>query len=181
MLAISFGAGGIKAIILSMGVDQFDSKYPQDMKELQQFISYSNASNCVAAFVAYSFFAYVCQNGLPFLGDEDWGCFVGHIMPTIMMCFGVAVFAFGSNKYKKVRPSGSVLAVASGILYEALITRFTDTSPGQRNFRNFCFRGCVRIFLFPSTISNAFSLSSKQFNNDDVRIVVDNSVNYFSK
>lgn len=129
MYTIALGAGGIKPNVSTMGADQFDPKYPQDKKESQQFFSYFYWSINLGALLAYSLVAYVCQYGLPFLGGESWGFFVGYLIPTIMMSFGVAVFVSGSHKYKKVRPSGSMLNIAGGILYEALFTRYSVTSP----------------------------------------------------
>ncbi len=129
MYTIALGAGGIKPNVSTMGADQFDPKYPQDKKESQQFFSYFYWSINLGALLAYSLVAYVCQYGLPFLGGEPWGFFVGYLIPTIMMTFGVAVFVSGSSKYKKVRPSGSMLNIAGGILYEALVTRYSDHSP----------------------------------------------------
>jgi len=129
MYVIAVGAGGIKPNVSTMGADQFDPKYPQDKKESQQFFSYFYWSINLGALLAYSLVAYVCQYGLPFLGGESWGFFVGYLIPAIMMCFGVSVFVSGSSRYKKVRPSGSMLNIAGGILYEALITRYHDHSP----------------------------------------------------
>lgn len=129
MYVVALGAGGIKPNVSTMGADQFDQKYPQDKKESQQFFSYFYWSINLGALLAYSLVAYVCQYGLPFLGGEPWGFFVGYLIPTVMMCFGVAVFVSGSNSYKKVRPSGSMLSTAGGILYESLIQRYSIKSP----------------------------------------------------
>ncbi len=129
MYTVAMGAGGIKPNVSTMGADQFDPKIPQDKKESEQFFSYFYWSINLGALVAYSLVAYVCQYGLPFLGGEDWGFFVGYLIPTIMMCFGVAVFMSGSARYKKVTPKGSILSTVAGILYEALITRYNDRSP----------------------------------------------------
>jgi peptide/histidine transporter 3/4 len=129
MYTVALGAGGIKPNVSTMGADQFDPKYAQDKKESAQFFSYFYWSINLGALLAYSLVAYVCQYGLPFLGGEPWGFFVGYLIPTVMMCFGVAVFVSGSNSYKKVRPSGSMLTTASGILYESLITRYSVKSP----------------------------------------------------
>ena len=111
------------------GADQFDPKYNQDKLEAQKFFSYFYWSINLGALMAYSLVAYVCQYGLPFLGGEEWGFFIGYSIPTVMMCIGVAVFISGSARYKKVKPKGSMLSVAGGILYEALFTRRTVSSP----------------------------------------------------
>jgi peptide/histidine transporter 3/4 len=129
MYTVALGAGGIKPNVSTMGADQFNPDIPQDKKESQQFFSYFYWSINLGALIAYSLVAYVCQYGLPFLGGESWGFFVGYLIPTIMMCFGVAVFVSGSKLYKKVMPKGSMLSTAGGIVYEALITKWSETSP----------------------------------------------------
>lgn len=129
MYTVALGAGGIKPNVSTMGADQFDPKYAQDKKEAEQFFSYFYWSINLGALVAYSLVAYVCQYGLPFLGGESWGFFVGYLIPTIMMCFGVAVFISGTKRYKKVMPKGSALTTAIGIVYEALFIRYHDRSP----------------------------------------------------
>lgn len=73
--------------------------------------------------------AYLCQYGLPFLGGQDWGFFFGYLIPTIMMAVGVCVFVSGSKNYKHVKPRGSMLSMAGGILVEALWTRHSFKSP----------------------------------------------------
>lgn len=129
MYTVAFGAGGIKPNVSTMGADQFDPKYAQDKKESEQFFSYFYWSINLGALIAYSLVAYVCQYGLPFLGGEPWGFFVGYLIPTIMMCFGVTVFVSGSPRYKKVMPKGSALTTAGGIVYEALFSRYSVRSP----------------------------------------------------
>lgn len=129
MYTIALGAGGIKPNVSTMGADQFDPQYEQDKKEAAQFFSYFYWSINLGSLIAYSLVAYVCQFGLPFLGGESWGFFIGYLIPTVMMFIGVAVFVSGSGRYKKVRPKGSMLSTAAGIVYEAIITRRSYTSP----------------------------------------------------
>lgn len=45
-----------------------------------------------------------------------------------MMAVGVAVFVSGSKRYKHVKPRGSMLSMACGIVYEALWTRRGERS-----------------------------------------------------
>lgn len=129
MYTVALGAGGIKPNVSTMGADQFDPQYEQDKKEAAQFFSYFYWSINLGALMAYSIVAYVCQYGLPFLGGEPWGFFIGYLIPTIMMFFGVLVFVSGSKRYKHVKPRGSMLSTAVGILYEAIITKRSKKSP----------------------------------------------------
>jgi peptide/histidine transporter 3/4 len=111
-----------------MGADQFDPAYEQDRKEAAQFFSYFYWSINLGALVAYSLVAYVCQYGLPFLGGEKWGFFIGYLIPTVMMAVGVTVFVSGSKNYKHVKPRGSMLSMATGILVEAIWTKRGEKS-----------------------------------------------------
>ncbi|CAM9090959.1 unnamed protein product, partial [Ectocarpus fasciculatus] len=129
MYIIAMGAGGIKPNVSTMGADQFDPQFEQDKKEAAQFFSYFYWSINLGALVAYVSVAYLCQYGLPFLGGQDWGFFFGYLIPTIMMAVGVCVFVSGSKNYKHVKPRGSMLSMAGGILVEALWTRHSFKSP----------------------------------------------------
>ena len=40
---------------------------------------------------------------------QDWGFFVGYIIPTLALALGVLVFVSGSKRYKKLKPEGSVI------------------------------------------------------------------------
>lgn len=46
-----------------------------------------------------------------------------------MMAVGVCVFVSGSKRYKHVKPRGSMLSMAFGIVHEALWTRWGQKSP----------------------------------------------------
>ncbi|RYY82569.1 hypothetical protein EON63_13035 [archaeon] len=39
----------------------------------------------LGSLISYTLVAYICQYGLPFLGGEKWGFFVGYCIPAIMM------------------------------------------------------------------------------------------------
>lgn len=123
MYVVALGAGGIKPNCSTMGADQFDRLIPQDMKESKQFFSYFYWSINLGALVAYTLIAYICQYGLPGLGGESWGFFVGYLIPTIALGFGISIFVSGSPRYKMYPPSGSMVSRAVGILWEAGITR----------------------------------------------------------
>lgn len=123
MYIVALGAGGIKPNCSTMGADQFDPKIPQDAKEASQFFSYFYWSINLGALVAYTLVAYICQYGLPGLGGEKWGFFVGYLIPTVALGLGVLVFISGSARYRKHSPRGSMITRAVGIIIEAGITR----------------------------------------------------------
>jgi peptide/histidine transporter 3/4 len=123
MYIVALGAGGIKPNASTMGADQFDLAFENDRKESKLFFSYFYWSINLGALVSYTLVAYICQYGISFLGGEDWGFFIGYLIPTIMLGVGVAVFLSGSSRYKKSVPEGSIINKVAGILYEAAITR----------------------------------------------------------
>jgi dipeptide/tripeptide permease len=81
---ISFGTGGKKPNVSTMGADQFDERYSQDRRESDSFFNWFYWSVNLGALVAYSAVAYCCQYGLPITGGADWGFFVGY-----MVMFGI--------------------------------------------------------------------------------------------
>lgn len=123
MYTVALGAGGIKPNVSTMGADQFDPQFEQDKKEAEKFFSYFYWSINLGALLAYSIVAYVCQYGIKGLGGENWGFFIGYLIPTVMMCVGIVIFVSGSQRYKKNKPRGSMLSIACGIVYEAAIVR----------------------------------------------------------
>lgn len=129
MYLIALAAGGIKPNVSTMGADQFDIRYERDAKEAGQFFSYFYWSINLGALCAYTLVAYICQYGFPGLGGENWGFFVGYLIPTGMMAVGVAIFIYGSPRYKKNPPYGSMLTVALGIIYETFT--LPRLSPGS--------------------------------------------------
>lgn len=119
MYIVALGAGGIKPNCSTMGADQFDSNYDQDRKEAKLFFSYFYWSINLGALGAYTLVAYICQYGIPFLGGESWGFFVGYLIPTIVLSLGVLVFVSGSSRYKKNKPEGSIVVDVTKVVYEA--------------------------------------------------------------
>lgn len=77
----------------------------------------------LGAGISYTLVSYICQYGLPGLGGENWGFFVGYMIPCIMMGVGIAVFVAGSGNYKINNPQGSAVATALNICVEALWTK----------------------------------------------------------
>jgi hypothetical protein len=77
----------------------------------------------LGAGISYTLVSYICQYGLPGLGGEDWGFFVGYLIPCMMMALGIAVFVAGSGSYRINQPQGSAVATAVNICTQALWTR----------------------------------------------------------
>jgi peptide/histidine transporter 3/4 len=86
------------------------------------FTSWFRSIN-LGALLSYTLVAYVCQYGIPFLGGESWGFFVGYMIPTIALGLGIAVFMSATTRYKKFPPQGSMVSRAVGILSEGVTRR----------------------------------------------------------
>ena len=82
----------------------------------------------LGALLAYTVVAYICQYGLPGLGGETWGFFVGYLIPTIFLGIGIAVFMSATTKYVKHPPQGSMVSKALGIMFEAVVRRGQNTN-----------------------------------------------------
>jgi len=114
---IALGAGGIKPNVSTLGADQFDVlNYEQDEKESKQFFSYFYWVINLGALLSYTVIGFCCQYGVPFLGGEDWGFFVGMAIATIAMTLGIAAFMYGSDRYIIKEPEGSMLSTAIAII-----------------------------------------------------------------
>jgi peptide/histidine transporter 3/4 len=121
---IALGAGGIKPNVSTLGADQFEVlKYPQDMAESKQFFSYFYWVINLGALVSYTVVGFCCQYGVPFLGGEDWGFFVGMAITTVAMILGIGVFISGSERYTIKEPEGSMLSTAVSIVRQAYSNR----------------------------------------------------------
>ena len=82
-----------------MGADQFDVSYEQDRIEAEKFFSYFYWSINLGSLLAFSIVAYICQYGLPFVGGEPWGFFIGYLIPLAMMFVGTVIFVAGSSRF----------------------------------------------------------------------------------
>lgn len=121
MYIVSIGAGGIKPNCSTMGADQFDLSYPRDVVESKQFFSYFYWAINLGALFAYTGIAYICQYGAgESLGGQEWGFFVGYILPTVILAIGIIIFVSASKKYRKLPPQGSMLSLFGGLIWEAI-------------------------------------------------------------
>eukprot|EP01041_Mallomonas_annulata_P006536 gene6536-13231_t len=123
MYIIAIGSGGIKPNVSTMGADQFDTRYPQDIREKESFFNWFYWSINLGALISYTLVSYICQFGVEGLGGVRWGFFVGYTIPAVMMILAIIVFVSGTKRYKISKPQGSVLGVAAKICFEAFWTR----------------------------------------------------------
>lgn len=123
MYIIALGTGGIKPNVCTMGADQFDDRYSRDRKEKESFFNWFYWSINLASLISYTLVAYICQNGIPALGGEEWGFFAGYMIPCVMMALAIIVFVSGTPKYTMLPPRGSVLADSAKVVWEALWIR----------------------------------------------------------
>jgi peptide/histidine transporter 3/4 len=81
MYIIAIGTGGIKPNVSTMGADQFDDRYSKDRREKESFFNWFYWSINLGAGISYTLVSYICQYGLPDLGGQNWGFFVGYMIP----------------------------------------------------------------------------------------------------
>ena len=82
---VALGTGGIKPNVSTMGADQFDLRYSRDRKEKESFFNWFYWSINLGSMISYTVVAYICQYGIPDLGGQKWGFFVGYTIPAIAM------------------------------------------------------------------------------------------------
>ena len=124
MYIIALGTGGIKPNVCTLGADQFDDKYSQDRKEKESFFNWFYWSVNMASLLAYTAIAYICQFGLPWLGGERWGFFVGYAIPCLFMSAAILTFVAGTPRYVLHPPKSSTFVAAIGVVYEACWVKF---------------------------------------------------------
>jgi hypothetical protein len=53
----------------------------------------------LGSLISYTVVAYICQYGIPDLGGEDWGFFVGYLIPAIAMGKVIELTSFLHNSF----------------------------------------------------------------------------------
>lgn len=129
LYVIAFGTGGIKPNVSTFGADQFDDLNPKDRREKESFFNWFYWSINLGALVSYTVVAYICQYGIAALGGEQWGFFIGFLIPTASMGLAILAFLSGTPKFRIAPPSGSTLSAACKIVWEALVTRRDASMP----------------------------------------------------
>uniref|UniRef100_A0A7R9UH25 Major facilitator superfamily (MFS) profile domain-containing protein n=1 Tax=Pinguiococcus pyrenoidosus TaxID=172671 RepID=A0A7R9UH25_9STRA len=128
---IAFGTGGIKPNVSTFGADQFDDDNEQDKKEKESFFNWFYWSINLGALISYTLVAYICQYGIAGLGGEDWGFFIGFIIPAVSMALAILAFYSGTPKFTIKPPSGSILSAACGMIFEAAVTRRNEAPEAE--------------------------------------------------
>ena len=82
----------------------------------------------MGALISYTLITYICQYGIPELGGEKWGFFIGYLIPCISMAIATIVFLSGWDRYRKMPPSGSVLGKSVGIIWFSTRSYFLDST-----------------------------------------------------
>lgn len=124
---IAFGTGGIKPNVSTLGADQFDERYEKDRTEKASFFNWFYWSVNLGAMISYTLITYICTFGIPQLGGEPWGFFVGYTIPCLSMIVAIFIFVSGFKKYKKMPPTGSVLSRSAGIVWFSMCSAASGT------------------------------------------------------
>lgn len=83
----------------------------------------------IGAAISYIVVSYICQYGIPQLGGVDWGFFVGYMIPVIFLTIAIVIFVLGTPRYRMPPPNGSVIAIACGVCWTAIVNTVKERSP----------------------------------------------------
>ena len=116
---VALGTGGIKSNVSTLGADQLEGNAAlgvpaaSDAVKSSFFMLFYGSIN-VGAFISYTLVAALCQN-------VSFG--VGYSIPSLAMMGAVIAFWWGRNKYVRLPPTGSMVGIFVGILWESLRRR----------------------------------------------------------
>jgi len=117
---ISFGTGGMKSSISTVGADQFDANYERDRIEKESYFNYFYWMINLGALISFTVVAYICQYGIHGLGGTQWSFFLGFMICLMSTAASIVTFTAGTKKYKLRKPDNSTLEISLKIMYEAL-------------------------------------------------------------
>jgi dipeptide/tripeptide permease len=114
------GTGGIKPCVSSFGGDQFSHTQEKMLRLFFSIFYFAiNAGSVIATFITPELRATSC------LGEKT--CYPWAFgLPAILMLVALALFCFGSSKYKRVQPSGSVVPTIIGVVSVGARARFAQ-------------------------------------------------------
>lgn len=129
---ISFGTGGMKSSISTVGADQFeDAKYERDKIEKESYFNYFYWMINLGALISFTLVAYICQYGIDNLGGTRYSFMVGFSICLLSIVGAIVTFVAGTSKYKLTKPDNSTLEVSVKIIYEALWINSGSSSGGN--------------------------------------------------
>lgn len=116
---VALGDGGIKPNVCTLGADQYDRSKPQQRREMESFFNYFYWAINIGALISYTVIASIAQFGVPWLGGKEYRFVAGFSIPALATAVAIAIFLFGSPRYKKRPPRGSVVTTAVKVVAEA--------------------------------------------------------------
>ncbi|XP_039253126.2 solute carrier family 15 member 2-like isoform X1 [Styela clava] len=133
LLLIAVGTGGIKPCVSSFGGDQFQSGQDVYRKQFFSLFYFTINAGALLAKIIMPIF----RADLKCFPGEDGPLFeecysVAFGLPGILMIIALVLLVFGSSKYTKTPPSGSIFLRFCKCIYSACKNRW-NTKPAERN------------------------------------------------
>mmetsp|Transcript_41801 Transcript_41801/g.108272 ORF Transcript_41801/g.108272 Transcript_41801/m.108272 type:complete len:577 (+) Transcript_41801:98-1828(+) len=101
MVLITFGAGGIKPNVSTIGADQIDPKDPDAEAIRKSFFQYFYVSINLGSIISHGVLTSLAISGAPSLGiPVEHGFFFTYMIAASFMAIGLAAFAAGKRWYR---------------------------------------------------------------------------------
>ncbi len=113
---ICTGSGGIKANVITLGADQYDSV--TEVKEMNRFFNWFYWANNIGAIIATAYMADFAISGSNQIGKK-YSFSASFIIAAILFLIAMVVFYLGRKKYYRIPPSESDLAIFCSIVWYA--------------------------------------------------------------
>jgi len=107
---VGLGSGGIKANVITLGGDQFDTKKPEEAKQQNTFFNYFYWAINIGALFSYGYLSQLAINGQGDLISQEDGFFASFVICSVALTVAVILFVAFSGRYIKTPPSGSAFA-----------------------------------------------------------------------
>jgi peptide/histidine transporter 3/4 len=108
---VGIGSGGIKANVVTMGGDQFDSKKPLEAAQKDSFFNYFYWSINLGAIISFGYIAQLATNGQASLSIKpEEGFFASFLICAAALAIALMAFVWARERYICKPPAGSAIA-----------------------------------------------------------------------
>ncbi|XP_077252542.1 protein NRT1/ PTR FAMILY 4.6-like [Tasmannia lanceolata] len=121
---VALGSGALKAILPSLGAEQFDENDPKERRYISSFFNFFLFSLCVGSSIGVTFLVWTQNN-------KGWD--IALSISTSSILLGLLVIAFGYTTYRNRVPTGSPLTKILQVLIAAFRNRNMDLPNTEAN------------------------------------------------
>jgi peptide/histidine transporter 3/4 len=112
---VGMGSGGIKANVVTMGGDQFNSHIAVEAKQKDSFFNYFYWSINLGAIVSFGYIAQLATNGQASLSIKpEEGFFASFLICAAALSMALVAFVWARKRYIHKPPAGSAIAEFCG-------------------------------------------------------------------